>query len=179
MRFASAARRTKYVVVPKRTFSDDREPEPGLMARFRNNVFDSEKTQRDLGWTDEQRIRVEKHLLGHPDFDKPGGFFLDTATTGGKSKADILREAGHPWAEAYADGSGERCMFFYADPDKPGEVAQCASGVMPGSDYCESHQPESVTDEQGPAPDVTPVLEEPVREPEPVASGWSMPPIGG
>lgn len=177
MRFASHANRAKYVIAghPRRRVeaSDGSTyTNPGLEARFLNNAFDTERAQRDKGWTDEQRQIVENYLLSHPDFDKPGGFYLDLATSG-KSKAEILREAGHPMADQPVMGN-ERCMFFFSDPDVPGAVAQCPATKTEG-DYCAEHQPEHVTDEQGPAPE--PVQAAP--EPEPVGAGWKMPPIGG
>lgn len=186
MRFASSARRIKYVVAghPRRkivnTDTGVTESYPGLEARFLNHVFDSETSQVAKGWTDEQRKIVENYLLGHPDFDRPGGFYLDVAGTG-QSKAEILREAGHPMADDPAVAGQERCLFFYPDPDHVGEVAQCPAQAVGGTEFCSQHQPETVADEQGPPPQPHPVVAEsekddPRQQPEP--AGWKMSPVG-
>jgi hypothetical protein len=178
MRFVSHARRIKYVVAghPRRKIANKEtgvtDSYPGLEARFLNHVFDSEQSQIAKGWTIEQRKIVESYMLGHPDFDRPGGFYLDVASTG-ESKADVLRNAGHPMADSPAVGNQERCMFFYPDPDHSGEVAQCPAAALAHSEFCGSHQPEAVADDQGPAPSPEPVL-----VPAAPADEWKMPPIG-
>ena len=169
MRFASTARRIKYVVKAKyRTMGDDGQvtPHPGLAARFLNHAFDSDKSQTELGWTDEQRKMVENHLLAHKDFDRPGGIFLDTAA--GESKADILRAAGHPMAEQMATKEQPRCLFFFRNNE--GEAEQCPHIAVAESDYCIQHSPEQAEPQPHPVQDVP---EEPIE-----AEGWKAPAVG-
>lgn len=180
MRFASKADRITYVVAghPRRRISNLETGEtishPGLHARFLNHTFDSEREQVNNGWTDGQRVIVENYLLGHPDFDKPGGFFLELV--GGESKADILRAAGHPMAEPGPERSAERCLFFYPNKET-GEIEQCPKTIVPGTEYCTEHSVDvSAADDQGPAPKAESTKEDQTAE-EPEAS-WRMTPVG-
>lgn len=124
MRFVSAATRAKYVVVPAYTTMNGPTPVPvpGLKARFFGHIFDSEKSQRELGWTDEERIKVEQHLLNHSDFNRHGGFYLET-------ESDVV---------APRDLGTRRCIAFFRNED--GESEQCPREPVEGYDYCDEHK---------------------------------------
>ena len=141
MRFIHRARRAKYVVVPVRhqTIDGVVTPLPGLRARFFGHVFDSERAQQDLGWTDEERKRVEKHLLTHRDFERHGGYYLDEVVEGrgnsesAKQAAALRAEIGLP-----ATAADLRCTAFFRNED--GEAEQCPRQATLG-DYCDEHAP--------------------------------------
>lgn len=115
------------------------ETMPGLRARFFGHVFDSEKSQRDLGWTDEQRKQVEKHLLVHQDFERHGGFYLDETVEGrgnsesSRQAAELRREIGLP-----AEAGDVRCIGMFRNEDN--EAEQCPKEATVG-DYCDEHLP--------------------------------------
>lgn len=123
MRFVSAATRAKYVVVPKYTVMNGPTPTPmpGLTARFFGHVFDSDKSQRELGWTAEEKERVEQHLLNHRDFNRHGGFYLENA-------ADLA--APQPLG-------AKRCIAFFRN--EADESEQCPREPIEGKDYCDEH----------------------------------------
>jgi hypothetical protein len=123
MRFVSAATRAKYVVVPKYTVMNgpNQTAVPGLTARFFGHVFDSQKSQRELGWTDEEREKVENYLLGHRDFNRHGGFYLENA-----ADLAVPRELG-----------AKRCIAFFRN--EAGESEQCPREPVEGKDYCDEH----------------------------------------
>lgn len=124
MRFVSAATRAKYVVVPAYTTMNGPTPVPvpGLKARFFGHVFDSEKSQRELGWTDADRKKVEEHLLNHKDFNRHGGFYME-------SVADV------PF---HKDVGEKRCIAFFRN--EAGESEQCPRTPVEGYDYCDEHK---------------------------------------
>lgn len=123
MRFLSAANRAKWVVVPAYTTYNGPTaiPVPGLKARFFGHVFDSEKSQRELGWTDEEREKVEEYLLSHQDFNKHGGFYLET-----QAESNVITPLGP-----------KRCIAFFRN--ESGESEQCPREPIEGGDYCDEH----------------------------------------
>jgi hypothetical protein len=153
MRFIARADRAKYVVKPARKGMDLNTGEttsfPGLRARFFGHVFDSEISQRQLGWTDEERKRVEKHLLAHYDFDKPNGYYLE--------------DRQHATAPRAAIGNKMlRCLAFF--PNDDGDLEQCPSESLADREYCAQHEPtaEIVADAK-PAPPMVEVATAPGR----------------
>lgn len=126
MRFVSAAIRAKYVVAghPKHIVMNGPTPvmQPGLSARFFGHVCDTEKAQREQGWTDDERKIVEDYLMGHRDFNRPGGFYLENVV-----------DAAPPTDRA------TRCLAFFRN--ESGESEQCPSQTLGETDYCEQHQP--------------------------------------
>jgi hypothetical protein len=130
MRFVSVAKRAKYVVAghPKHVVMNGATPivHPGLAARFFGNVCDTEKSQRELGWTNEEREVVEEYLLGHKDFNHPGGYYLEVAP-------DVVAPRGAPTAT--------RCLAFFRN--EAGESEQCPNTPEGDTDYCAQHQPVS------------------------------------
>jgi hypothetical protein len=102
----------------------------GLQARFVNHLFDSEQAQEQLGWTDEERILVERHLLGHRDLDRYNGFHLDDLVEG-KAAAKLI--------DMPAAATSMRCIAFFRNED--GEVEQCPREAQVG-DFCRAHAEE-------------------------------------
>ena len=112
---------------------------PGLRARFFGHVFDSQKSQAELGWTDEQRKQVEKHLLTHRDFERHGGFYLEEIVEG-KGNSESAREADTLRREIGLPSTGEtlRCVAMFRNEE--GDPEQCPNEVVEG-DYCAKHIP--------------------------------------
>lgn len=138
MRFLTpVAKRYTVVVRPARVVVIDgiREPQPGLRAKFRNGVFDSERAQQEAGWTDEERKIVEYKLLHHQDFQRQRGFYLE-------------RVAGQGLPAEVVDLAKLRCLGFFAN--EKGEPEQCPNSPQANSDYCAEHQIE-IVDEKPPS----------------------------
>lgn len=127
MRFVSVAKRAKYVVAghPKHVTMNGPTPivQPGLTARFFGNVCDTRKSQSEQGWTDDEREIVENYLMGHKDFNHPGGFYLEVA----------------PDAVAPRGAMATRCLAFFRN--EAGESEQCPNPTLEDSDHCAQHQP--------------------------------------
>ena len=137
MRFISVPRRAKYVVRPTtRTTNVLGMPEThrGLTARFLNHSFDSEKAQQAYGWTDEERVMVERHLLGPPDLDRHNGFHLD----------ELVERAPGTRVDMPAAAISTRCIAFFRNED--GEVEQCHREAQQG-DFCNAHAEEEAAKE--------------------------------
>ena len=101
----------------------------GLRAKFREHVFDSEIAQRQLGWTDEDRILVEQRLLANPRFDTANGFYLEDIA---EQKAAALKTKDKEKLKL-------RCLEFYRDEEN--QSVQCDNEPLEGSEYCAAHQP--------------------------------------
>lgn len=127
MRFISAAKRAKYVVAGHPKYVEMHGPtpvmQPGLAARFFGNVCDTEKMQKELGWTNEERVIVEEYLMAHKDFNRPGGFYLEVA----------------PDAAPPTNLTVTRCLAFFRN--EAGESEQCPNQTVGDTDYCQQHQP--------------------------------------
>lgn len=137
MRFISVPRRAKYVVRPTtRTMNALGMPEThrGLQARFINHTFDSVASQQQLGWTDEERIQVERYLLGHRDLDRHNGYHLD----------DIVEGKPGSRVDLPANAVSTRCIAFFRNED--GEVEQCPREAQVG-DFCNAHAEEEAEKE--------------------------------
>jgi len=128
MRFVARAERAKYVYKPmvKHVNGGVATMERGLTARFLGHVFDSERAQKALGWTDEDRRAVERFLLEHYDFNRPNGFYLEDAQHVG--------EVAMP-----AAGAVLRCLEFFVN--EAGESEQCPNEVVGDGEYCSAHEP--------------------------------------
>lgn len=140
MRFISVANRLKIVVkqaYQEKAVDGSRIPHPGLRARFLNHTFDSVESQKQLGWTDEERVRVERALLGHNSFGNPGmidGFYLDHSvegTPGGREAPEYQKVRGN-----IATATKERCTFFFRAED--GSPEQCPHEAEDG-EFCSQH----------------------------------------
>lgn len=106
-----------------------------LFARFEGNppVFDSEEAQRKYGWTDEERIMVERHLLQHEDWGR--GLFLFPGETVPEHLADIAPEEATPSDAPTVTVHDGMCQFIVREFP----VELCGDEALSGSEYCEKH----------------------------------------
>lgn len=104
------------------------EMRPGLRAKFDldNHLFDSEQAQRENGWSDEERIAVEKHLLKSKDYGN--GIVL--------SPGQEVPEELQPLA-AKNERVAAKCVHI---DFINGEVKQCNEEALPGGDKCDIHR---------------------------------------
>lgn len=136
MIFQSKWRNARYIVrATQRVFYPDvgySKLVPGLVAEFKGQqrLFDSEKSQRENGWTDDQRILVEDHLLGHRDWKR--GLYLAPGQTVPADRAGALRTK--------EEEKAVRCMFVKAEA---GEIIQCQKQAAVGRSFCAEHEPEN------------------------------------
>ena len=138
MRFMSKQPRLKIVIRPA---VKQHQPgsgqvtliDRGLRARFRDHFFDSEIAQKQLGWTDEERMLVEEQLLANHRYGKANGFYLEDIAERRAAQLDKKK-----------DRSNEqiRCLEFYRDPET-NEAVQCPNAVVPDTEFCADHQPVS------------------------------------
>lgn len=146
MRFQHAALNASYVVRPRVVVSDPITNQPverqkPLRAKFKGaqRIFDSMTAQAALGWTDEERIAVERHLLTHPDFARTrnrgrGGLYLAPGEEVPAVHADLI--ATDEVLEAPKVTAGEVCIFVTTAPD---ELIQCDQPALEGESYCQNH----------------------------------------
>ena len=112
------------------------EPEVkwGLVATFRgpHRLFDSAMSQEQNGWTDEERERVERHLLAHPDFGR--GLYL---ASGEELTEEMKKVVKNQWAL-------ERLVRKCAHLTYEGlDIKQCQNDSATGSDFCDEHEPKA------------------------------------
>lgn len=103
---------------------------PGLRAVFagEDRLFDSERAQRDHNWSDEERIRVEKHLLNHKDYGN--GIYLAPGQELPEEYVGVARVKPE-------DKSVARCTFVeFVD----GSIKQCENESMVGENRCSTHR---------------------------------------
>lgn len=102
--------------------------QPGLRAIFDRDTheFDSKLAQEAAGWTDEERVAVETHLLKHKDYGN--GLILMPGQDIPEELAAVAR--------VDRDEVASICAFVeFVD----GKVDQCAEEPLPGSKYCKQH----------------------------------------
>lgn len=167
MVFLSFANRAKYVIAghPRRKVWDPTTgtttPYPGLEARFLNHRFDSVASQRDKGWTDEQRKMVENYLISHRDFDAPHGIHLEVVD--GETKEQLIAASGHVTTPQMVDGES-RCQAWIRNERQESEL--CPNKATHG-DLCAQHAGllSDEPDEEGEIPVPAPAAEtEPARK---------------
>jgi hypothetical protein len=168
MLFRHSLRNATYVIEPATPAGRGPDgsnilPQRGLRARFKGpqHLFDSS----NKGWADEQRLRVERHLLTHKHFyaHKGAGYspviYLepgqtkvlrdehsvpmanDSSTTVAEYALSRMSEAGQEIA-AGVDVSGApepkgRCMFIRTTEEAS---VQCRRPAKEGSNYCAQHE---------------------------------------
>lgn len=100
------------------------------------NVFDSKEAQRLYGWTDEERIDVEKNLLSRNTFGSD--FFIAV----GEKIPEYLYE----WLEEHNIPLNinffTRCGRVWIEGE---DVKQCENRAVPGKDFCEDHLPKAAS----------------------------------
>lgn len=132
MKFRTKWSKAIYIVRPSRRAINQLgivSIEPGLRAVFdeENHEFDSKLEQEERGWSDEERLAVEKHLLKHKDYGN--GLILMP----GQDIPDELQAVARVDREKVA----ALCTFVqFVD----GKVDQCKKESMPGIDKCEEHR---------------------------------------
>lgn len=135
MLFQSRWRNAAYIVRPTRRSSDMGiiTIHPGLRAQFtgENRIFDSEESAKKYGWSEEERIQVEKHLVKHNDFGN-GIYFA-----AGEEVPDYLTEFVKPDKKRIKNP----CTYVKV---KDGVVNQCPEEAMVGSNRCAEHREDSV-----------------------------------
>lgn len=97
-------------------------PVRGLRAKFRRHVFDSEAAAQELGWTVEERKRVEDGLLGNKDFGK---------------RVYLAGDMDEKLASSPSSLPTARCVVFLPEPD--GGSSQCENAALTGSNFCRTH----------------------------------------
>jgi predicted glycoside hydrolase/deacetylase ChbG (UPF0249 family) len=108
------------------------ELKPGLRAEFTGpqRIFDSERSQEKYDWTDEERERVEKHLLKHKDYGN--GLYL---APGQELPQEFEKVARKP------DTARARCVHVeFVD----GTIRQCDEIAMVGGNKCATHRDDRV-----------------------------------
>lgn len=134
MKFMSKWRNTTYVIKPTLRRVDPTfgvTVTPGLRAKFKgfNGIFDSELAQQQFQWSDEDRIFVERKLLGHNDFGV--GLFL--------APGEKLTDEEWSYARRKPTVQKRRCLQIAV---LRGEIVQCNDEALPGKDYCHDHDPD-------------------------------------
>lgn len=142
MKFLSGTRAEKitYVVESKRPMFDvtsgTRWFTRPLYAEFKQHKFDSEAAQRTYGWTDEERKKVEEHLLNNPDWGRSDGrgIFHDTTATVISSEKDLIEAA-----KQRGTVPERRCLFMQEVGE---DTVQCDQKIPidQPSDYCATHE---------------------------------------
>jgi hypothetical protein len=108
---------------------------PGLAAQFESGIFDSEKAQRELRWSDEDRKFVEDELMLLNDFGKPSGFYLADP---GIETPGTSPESFEPDFDAISALAGEQgvCQVVFQTPEG---AVPCGKKAVSESPYCRQH----------------------------------------
>lgn len=135
MIFQSRYRNAAYIVRPTLKIVHPGygvELKPGLRAEFtgEQRLFDSLKSQEKYGWTDEERERVEKHLLKHKDYGQ--GLYLAPGQELPKEMQEIAR---------VPDAGRARCAHVEF---KDGAIVQCPEVAMVGGTKCATHREDRI-----------------------------------
>ena len=141
MIFQSKWRNAAYIVrptvrVPIPGYGIDLKP--GLRAEFTGDqrLFDSEKAQAKYDWTDEERERVEKHLLKHKDFGI--GLYLAPGQELPEEFANIPKPR--------KGNAQSRCTYVEF---RDGKIEQCEEVAMVGENKCATHRTDRVSITKG------------------------------
>lgn len=141
----SRARSITYVVIPA---VPQRDPLTGrqtgmnraLRAEFKEHKFNSLSAQKAYGWSDEERVMVERHLLNHPDFGKGDGrgIFIDKSASLPQDLPDYLQEeVEEPVVAAVPTFNGPRCEWM---EDQGDDTIQCDEQATTESGMCARHE---------------------------------------
>jgi hypothetical protein len=126
LKFYADCHNATYVITPATRIIDPQTlhqmPVRGLRAKFFRHVFDSVDAARELGWTEEERKRVEEGLLGHKDFGR---------------KVYLAGDMDQKIASSPSSVPTARCVVFLPEPD--GGSTQCESPALVGSNFCRTH----------------------------------------
>lgn len=149
MRFQSAFTNATYViraevVRPNPVSGINEKIQKGLRAKFMGpqRIFDTEAAQIRYGWSDEERLEVERGLLTHWDFGRSrhhgrGGLYLAPGEKIPEIHAGLTKPGtGESVLHLTETDPEEVCIFFYTGPD---ELTQCGEPVALGEQYCQPH----------------------------------------
>ncbi len=176
MRFASRHLTHTIVVDPfdKEVLKNGREvPHRGLRAEFRNHNFDSELTQRNLRWSEDQRLEVERRLLESPEFYRTGrtnpGIFLglDQEIPKEHAEADDVFKCHDTLGEHISEKLGVKSLSEIGEASSDVVSCEatkitadgptiCGAKVVEGTTFCARHtsagegEPEEVAEEKEP-----------------------------
>lgn len=101
-----------------------------LRAQFVDGFWDSEATQKSMGWSNEEREQVEQYLLTHDDFGH--GLFLDSSEPGAGPYVATETEA----TEEEQEKSLTVCI---ASVETDGESKLCGRPTVGDSEFCAKH----------------------------------------
>jgi hypothetical protein len=103
----------------------------GLAAVFhpKHKTFDSLAAQKELGWTDEERIKVENKMLSAKSFGSK--FFLLPGQKLTEEQMSVMRVK-----------PAVVKRFCVAVGIQDGRVIQCQNEPEFGKDYCKDHDPD-------------------------------------
>jgi hypothetical protein len=135
MKFQSRWVKATYIVRPTTRIiypGQGSELKPGLRAEFdgQQRIFDSSRAQERYGWTDEERERVENHLLKHKDWGR--GLYLAPGEVLSDDKASIARPT---------KAVTKRCAFITTEG---GDITQCKKEATLGKEFCQEHDTDRV-----------------------------------
>jgi len=107
-------------------------PVPGVPVRFAGpqRIFDSSAAQKELGWSDELRDRVERMLVTKPEF-MVDYFPAPMSPIPEHLNAIAIRKP--PERQQFCQS------FSY---DEHGDFVQCGKPAMGGQKYCKEHDPD-------------------------------------
>ena len=104
---------------------------PGLIAKFRGpqRLFDSEASQIQNEWTDEEREFVENRLLAHKDFGK--GLYLAPGQEMPEGKSEHVRD------KSILARKAKRCQNITTEA---GDIVQCPAEAAFANQFCDKHR---------------------------------------
>jgi len=174
MRFMTGLVNRKYTVMPNPHPTDavgnPLRTVPGLRIRSdRNGIIDTDEAQARNGWTDEQRLAVERHLIAHRDFGMrknvdsgiqqgddllnkvvPRLWFAPGQGIPDEHREFIERQAWYvawssadlPVLEAVGEGPPEAAVserVCLGRISNGASVSACRNPALEGEDYCSLH----------------------------------------
>lgn len=146
MLFQSKWDNATYTMIPatQRVLADGRTV-PGQAAVRANfagpqRIFDSVAQQQAQGWDDETRLALERHLLTHKDFGRPGvaaegGLWLAPGQTIPPEHSEAMPAETVLAAAEVMEAPAEQFRCAYVWPEDGG-IVQCSRMAVSGSDYC-------------------------------------------
>ena len=166
MQFRSAHFNARYVMMPEDLLRDQYgrvvQQIPGRVAQFRGaaRIWDSEQAQAQYGWTDEERIQMERWLLSHPEFNQMHVFDMggteDRPLGNGalpmiglapgqllpKEHEEFCKSLKWYQAKQSLEVKETDIAYCAATIQTPDGVINCPRKAEVGAQYCLVHEPE-------------------------------------
>jgi hypothetical protein len=145
MRFLSSLAAPIYVIVPT-DFGympgGTRRVVRGLRAEFKGHMFDTERAQKGLRWSDDERKLVEQSLLEHEDFERGRIMALRPGADPEGRKPRLYLADGPDAARLDTDVTPApeqkpRCIFLMATDEG---AEQCSRPAKADGIYCAQHE---------------------------------------